>query len=137
MDLNIYRQHAFLDLIERRRERRIIRAALGRAYTAFNRSYPRWTAALFDEYLLVQTVEVWLARPRDAQALTPHALAGAWAMQLSPQPSRREALRAECLPVAAEFLRLLGEELSSAPVLSSALTHRHAETPANSFISTR
>lgn len=119
MTLSIYKQHALSDLMRRRRGRQTMQAAIDRAYAAFNRSYPRWTAALFDEHFVARTVAIWLRAPQNVDVLTPHTLAGAWAAQLTAQPSRREALQAECMPAAAEFLRLLRAELEASSITSS------------------
>jgi len=111
----------------RRRERQLIRAAIERAYRAFGRSNPRWTASFFDEYFITQTVVRWLGAPRSAGSITASRLAAAWAMQLTTQPVRSAELRAECLPVAAEFLRLLREELPPTLTIPPTPIHSHAD----------
>ena len=79
--------------------------ALSRAYTAFARNYPQWTASLFDEHFLTHRAAPFLAccLARDA-APDPAGLATVWADQLGLEGERRQRRIAELTPASAAFL---------------------------------
>ena len=76
MTLHGRMQRMVTDWIQRYRQRRSARKAIGRAFAAFDRTYPEWTAALFDLHVIVQTVAPWLMTPLSAtEGRTPEVLA--------------------------------------------------------------
>ena len=86
--------------------------ALARAYASFARSYPEWTASLFDQTFLGRAAAPLLARcivraePPDAREL-----AELWSAQAGVQAATRDSWVADATPVAADFLRWFRAEL--------------------------
>lgn len=116
--------YSFLRLVQRRQQRRIVRAAVERAYSAFERSYPQWTKSLFDRYFIGRTVLLWLTAPQPSHiTLTPHTVAAAWAAEVCAQPRRQEELLVGCLPVASAFLELLHKELATTQTVLPIFVH--------------
>ena len=94
--------------------------ALARAYTAFARHYPMWTASLFDEYFLKSEPVIKLL----AKLLTrrgrpdPKEFACLFANHVGQHYSEhRERLIDDVTPAAADFLKWLEAELENQEVL--------------------
>jgi hypothetical protein len=94
--------------------------ALARAYTAFARHYPMWTASLFDEYFLKSEPVIELL----AKLLTrrgrpdPKEFARLFANHIGQHYSEhRERLIDDVTPAAADFLKWLEAELENQEVL--------------------
>jgi len=94
--------------------------ALARAYTAFARHYPMWTASLFDEYFLKSEPVIKLL----AKLLTrrgrpdPKEFARLFANHVGQHYSEhRERLIDDVTPAAADFLKWLEAELENQEVL--------------------
>jgi len=110
-------------------QRRAFQTALARAYTAFARHYPEWTASLFDEAFLKSEAVVPLlaglltrrGRPDPAQ------LARRLAIHLGhSDPDRWERL-GEATRAAADFLNWLEAELANQPALQPLYDSRALE----------
>jgi hypothetical protein len=110
-------------------QRRAFQTALARAYTAFARHYPEWTASLFDEAFLKSEAVVPLlaglltrrGRPDPAQ------LARQFAIHLGhSDPDRWERL-SEATRAAADFLNWLEAELANQPALQPLYDSRALE----------
>jgi hypothetical protein len=110
-------------------QRRAFQTALARAYTAFARHYPEWTASLFDEAFLKSEAVVPLlaglltrrGRPDPAQ------LARRLAIHLGhSDPDRWERL-SEATRAAADFLNWLEAELANQPALQPLYDSRALE----------
>jgi hypothetical protein len=110
-------------------QRRAFQTALARAYTAFARHYPEWTASLFDEAFLKSEAVVPLlaglltrrVRPDPAQ------LARQFAIHLGhSDPDRWERL-SEATRAAADFLNWLEAELANQPALQPLYDSRALE----------
>jgi hypothetical protein len=110
-------------------QRRAFQTALARAYTAFARHYPEWTASLFDEAFLKSEAVVPLlaglltrrGRPDPAQ------LARRFAIHLGhSDPDRWERL-SEATRAAADFLNWLEAELANQPALQPLYDSRALE----------
>ncbi|WP_299289039.1 NB-ARC domain-containing protein, partial [Thermoflexus sp.] len=110
-------------------QRRAFQTALARAYTAFARHYPEWTASLFDEAFLKSEAVVPLlaglltrrGRPDPAQ------LARQLAIHLGhSDPDRWERLD-EATRAAADFLNWLEAELANQPALQPLYDSRALE----------
>jgi WD40 repeat protein len=110
-------------------QRRAFQTALVRAYTAFARHYPEWTASLFDEAFLESEAVVPLlaglltrrGRPDPAQ------LARRFAIHLGhSDPDRWERL-SEATRAAADFLNWLEAELADQPALQPLYDSRALE----------
>jgi WD40 repeat protein len=109
--------------------RRAFQTALARAYTAFARQYPEWTAALFDETFLTSRDVV----PLLAELLTrrgqpdPAHLARLFAAHLGhPDPDRWERL-GDATRAAADFLTWLEDELARQDALQPLFDSRALE----------
>ena len=110
-------------------QRRAFQTALARAYTAFARHHPEWTASLFDEAFLKSEAVVPLlaglltrrGRPDPAQ------LARRLAIHLGhSDPDRWERL-SEATRAAADFLKWLEAELADQPALQPLYDSRALE----------
>jgi hypothetical protein len=97
-------------------QRLAFKIALSRAYTAFARNYPQWTASLFDEHFVTHRAAPFLAccLARDAGP-DPAGLAATWADQLNLEGERRQPIIAELTPASAAFLSWLESELRARP----------------------
>ena len=90
------------------RQRRLTWQALSAAYDAFARNNPRWTQSLFDRHLLESKIIPLLAETlRDGPPLTAHAMATAWASQLTQDVGKQRRLAVGATRVSEEFLALL------------------------------
>jgi hypothetical protein len=86
------------------------RQAVAKAFAAFSQRHPDYAASLFDEPFLQSRVTPLLNTPGGAATLTPEWLAGAWAAQFA---GRGLSILAAALPVAADYIALLGRAVAS------------------------
>ena len=122
MTIYIGKQRVFRDVINRLQQRRIVRSAIDRSYTAFERNHQQWTHLLIDTHFIMQIIAPWLTASQTTdKVLTPFVFAASLAAHLSTQPGQQQMLLVKCLPVAVEFLRLLQKELSAEPTILTIL----------------
>ncbi|MCL5998577.1 MAG: hypothetical protein M1546_21350 [Chloroflexi bacterium] len=87
--------------------------AVASTYAAFTRMHPEWAASLFDMHFLTHRARPILEQyARGDITGTAHALANAWADQLSHDGEVRAQRVRELTPVADDFLCLFRNELA-------------------------
>lgn len=93
--------------------RRSLKRAITRAYASFAQQYPDWVDYFFDEYFLGQRAFPVLACYLEYKALpTSFELARVWAEQFAwSNLEMKERHVAQLMPVSADFLRRLNQEL--------------------------
>ncbi|MCL4295517.1 MAG: hypothetical protein KJ077_07310 [Anaerolineae bacterium] len=101
------------DWLERTRQRRALHQAIARVYPSFARQYPDWVDYFFDEPFVRQRAFPLLVENLANKAIpTPITLARIWAEQFTwSNPEVKERHMAQLVPVAADFLRRLDQEL--------------------------
>jgi hypothetical protein len=94
-----------------------VRLAFFVTYKTFARRYPQWAASLFDEHFFIHHVTPLLERSiRDSTPLDPAEIAAAWTKQMGIKEEKMQELINEMIPVASEFLHLLGAEIRSVEI---------------------
>lgn len=109
------------------RRRRSFRGALSRAFRAFAVRYPQLSANLFDEHFVSHHVAPMLEEADAAgEAVTPHAIAAAWAAQFYKGDPTDRWWFSEATAASAELLGLLERELRRTPAGLPAIGPRAA-----------
>lgn len=94
------------------------RRAAVRAHVKFEKRYPEYSAALFDEHFLANQADNILSRYISSERpQVSFELARAWAGQVWMNEDSKAALILEVVPAAADYLRLFESALSGRDVV--------------------